>query len=66
MKPIFLAIICLATSACETVSSDGTITRWDPAATKSVIDAGFGVWDRYQRANAVVGYDGYGNPIYAR
>lgn len=67
MKRLAILIaIAGSLTACETVSSDGTVTRWDASATKEVIETGFGLYDRYrayqQPVQPVVPQPGYYYP----
>lgn len=64
MKYLAIIITALSLAACETVSSDGTVTRWDAKGTTEAIGTAFDTWQRYDRQSRVVGYDQFGNPVY--
>lgn len=66
MKITGILLIAAMLSGCETVENeDGSrTTRFDAAAATSVINTGFSTYDRYQKQQAIVGYDQFGNPIF--
>ncbi len=51
---------------CETVSPDGTVSRWDADATAKGITTALDTWQRIDQQSRVIGYDAAGRPIYAR
>lgn len=68
MKPLLLIAAAFSLAACETVEhADGsTTTRWDAKATTEAITTSMDAWQRIDRQSRIVGYDQFGNPIYAQ
>ncbi len=64
MKRLLTLAAALTLCACETVDSDGTVTRFDAKGATEAVTGALDTWQRIDRQSRIIGYDQFGNPIY--